>query len=507
LVSRRYRDNNSVSSRVGKLASDVEKARIDTGLKTDEVVSENFVENSVDRAAIAPNAVGSEQIDRGAVGTNELGIVNEINTDTPLVLNGPYAVPSPGTTFPVVYDEKKRLIVNTVPAVPVVYHGTISATWTFGLPTVTLDSGSVVTARIGTAADLQPGSTVVLNLVGSTYYIVSLDLAAPAFLRQVPLTLQSGWTLYDQTISAGDQPVQYGGAYVTKTSDNWVVCKGLIQAGTVASGTVLFTLPVGFRPAYALQLSVFVGGPASVNVYTNGQVVLNSAPSAGSWLSLCNIAFNVSTTGWNAMTLTGWTSTPDTGFYGVPSWRLGTYGEVATRGIIDGTAATGAWNHGGLDIIPPSGEYHILSAAGAGTTYVNVTGSTNASVTNQFRPRLSGSHSISGVKFPTTASTGWKDFGSFMNGWMNYGAPFPNASWCVRPDGLVMLKGLVRAGTIGTAIVNLPVGARPKSTLIISTISNESIGRMDITPGGAIVASAGSPSWFSLDGIMFAPEQ
>jgi hypothetical protein len=92
LVSRRYRDNNSVSSRVSKLASDVGLTQRQGGIKSDTIVPENFTTDSVDREAIAPNAVGSEQLQRGAVGTEELGVVNEINSDSILTLKAPNGI-------------------------------------------------------------------------------------------------------------------------------------------------------------------------------------------------------------------------------------------------------------------------------------------------------------------------------------------------------------------------------------------------------------------------------
>ena len=84
MVSRRSRSKNSVGSRLSEIATKVDKAAKSAGLGSGEVESQHLAENAVDRTALAPNSVGPEQIDRGAVGTENLGIVNEVVADSDL---------------------------------------------------------------------------------------------------------------------------------------------------------------------------------------------------------------------------------------------------------------------------------------------------------------------------------------------------------------------------------------------------------------------------------------
>lgn len=224
MVSRRYRDNNSVSSRVGKLASDVEKARIDTGLKTDEVVSENFVENSVDRMAIAPNAVGSEQIDRGAVGTNELGIVNEITTDTPLKLSGASYVQPSATPVPLMLNQNSQVVQGSSvfrmpPGIVLPFGGGVPpANFVFArgqaLSRVTY---AALFVEFGTTYGIGDGSTTfnVPNLTGKT--IVGYDNGQPEFA-----TLGQTGGAKTHTLSVAEMPSHQHSATDVRNASNAV---------------------------------------------------------------------------------------------------------------------------------------------------------------------------------------------------------------------------------------------------------------------------------------------
>jgi hypothetical protein len=99
---------------------------------------------------------------------------------------------------------------------------------------------------------------------------------------------------------------------------------------------------------------------------------------------------------------------------------------------------------------------------------------------------------------------------AFMNSWTNYGGGFSSAAFYKDPWGVVHLKGLVQAGTIGTTIFQLPSGYLPSEDLIFANRSNNASGEVRIDVGCAfifcsqdVIAQAGSNVWFSLDGISF----
>lgn len=69
---------------------------------------------------------------------------------------------------------------------------------------------------------------------------------------------------------------------------------GVITGGLVAVGTVLFTLPIGYRPAYeSWLLAPTNAGPVRLDVKTNGQVALGAGPfeAGNDWLSLDGLSF------------------------------------------------------------------------------------------------------------------------------------------------------------------------------------------------------------------------
>lgn len=113
----------------------------------------------------------------------------------------------------------------------------------------------------------------------------STTIAALADLRkgawQAP-NLNAPWTNYGDAFA--------NAAY--RKDGNRVQLRGLVKAG--ASGSVIFTLPAGFRPP-AQQIYVASCGaatPARVDIRSNGEVIVSQAPS-GTFgeLSLDGVAF------------------------------------------------------------------------------------------------------------------------------------------------------------------------------------------------------------------------
>jgi len=109
---------------------------------------------------------------------------------------------------------------------------------------------------------------------------------APAFAAP-PYT--AGWADYDSG-------TEWLGARYTKLSSGLVVMKGLARntsGATKAAGSIICTLPAGYRPAHRLRfISSQAGAVAStVDVGASGGLILNVALAAGEWVSLANITF------------------------------------------------------------------------------------------------------------------------------------------------------------------------------------------------------------------------
>jgi len=96
------------------------------------------------------------------------------------------------------------------------------------------------------------------------------------------LALQNSWVNF----SAAYQSAQY-----TKSSDNIVTLRGMVKSGTVGSGTLLATLPPGYRPSDRL---VFASVCADINCridITESGTILLMANTSASWTSLDKISF------------------------------------------------------------------------------------------------------------------------------------------------------------------------------------------------------------------------
>ena len=82
--------------------------------------------------------------------------------------------------------------------------------------------------------------------------------------------------------------------------------------------------------------------------------------------------------------------------------------------------------------------------------------------------------------------TGWQ-VPTLLNGWTNFGVSYQTARYR-RKGGVVYIQGLLKDGTTGVSIFNLPVGFRPAAKLQVPTIlGGGAVGRIDIEPDGNIL--------------------
>lgn len=99
---------------------------------------------------------------------------------------------------------------------------------------------------------------------------------------------------------------------------------------------------------------------------------------------------------------------------------------------------------------------------------------------------------------------------TLQNGWVNYGSVFATAGYRKLPSGLVVVKGLVKDGTVtsGTVIFTLPVGYRPMEKLIFPSLNNNNVSRVDVGSNGDVIVAHPSTAsgWLALDGIRFFAE-
>lgn len=106
-------------------------------------------------------------------------------------------------------------------------------------------------------------------------------------------------------------------------------------------------------------------------------------------------------------------------------------------------------------------------------------------------------------------STAWIPL-SFGTNWANYDPTGASFNFCMyRLNGdKVELQGLAYNtvnANVQTTIGTLPVGFRPTMSCLFGTISNQVIGRVDVQPGGLIIAGAvpAASAWMALDNLSF----
>lgn len=90
----------------------------------------------------------------------------------------------------------------------------------------------------------------------------------PDSFEWIDAVLENGWVQY----SDDNNLPKY-----TKLSNGIVLLKGMISSGTTTAGTVLFTLPAGYRPDRISNYSTISGGAiASFDVLPTGDVVIGA---------------------------------------------------------------------------------------------------------------------------------------------------------------------------------------------------------------------------------------
>lgn len=151
--------------------------------------------------------------------------------------------------------------------------------------------------------------------------------------------------------------------------------------------------------------------------------------------------------------------------------------------LIDGSASTAiSTNYGGVQ---------LYSTGSSWTTWQNPSAAT-------------GSGTLDPWHVVGDATTGLGT--TFQNGWVNYGGGYPSVAFRKDPFGRVHLRGLVKSGTITSAIFQLPAGYLPAGTsaqLIFSQEANSASADVRVSYAGYVTPNTGSNVWLSLDGISF----
>lgn len=306
-------------------------------------------------------------------------------------------------------------------------------------------------------------------------------------------SLQNGWVDYGNTYAVH--------AY-TRTAQGVVMLKGLIMGG--ANGTLIGTLPVGYRPSARLLFGTGTNPDVSsrIDILPTGEIY--SQGTDPGWLSLDGINFMPSGTTWTDLPLyNSWTN------WGAPYANIQASPiDASGRAHVQGLGRQGVFTDNTQIAQLPTGyqtsEYYHMPGRGAGFNLVGLT-TTGAIVAKGVDGNTYSTTQL--MYYPSGQGT-WANL-SLQNGWIGFGAPYTAPQYTKGSDGIVTVKGLIKSGNSGvdTVIAVLPVGYRPKERLLLTSPSNAAYGRFDVLPNGEIHIMTGSNIWASLDGITFRAEQ
>lgn len=432
--------------------------------------------------------------------------VSRLDTNASAVgdLHLPSGVPSTPLVSATVADGHQ--VTFTWPAVPTATSYTLqykvnSGSWSSA---ETLNSST----RSRTIAAGWNGDTVQVqvranNTIGaSSYGTKSFDIPVWS-----PLVLINGWTNYEST---------YAPASYTRTSAGVVLLRGLVKSGTIGD---IAQLPADYRPDKYLMFENSSNQVAGrLDVRSNG--VINMPTGSNAWASLDGVNFmpgNAYTdfssfsNGWkNYSASSGNTTWGNTGYAVDSLGRVHTSGLVSSGTITDNTVITSFSSS-----LSPANYMHV--ANGDGNTHGLIGVNTNGTFVAKGYPN--GYLSFNSMFYPASArasgsscTTQWCDL-ALQNSWVYYGSPFTTPQYTKSSDGIVIVKGLIRAGNTGATIATLPQGFCPAQRLLMTIASWAGWARVDIVPdanpanGCTITPSAVHASWTSLDSLIFLAER
>lgn len=542
MTSPRVRSNKSIGKMVAQAGKNATKAaKTGPAPAANSVTAPILAPNSVTPTALATNSVTSDALAAGAVGTHNLGIINNISSDSILALSTPetvallgpsYAAPTAGKFYNLLMDSSNNIQANTTTTQT--RHGVLDPLYTDGPAYVTFNGDSVQSGPfnwVGTYTPVQ-GQTVVLtrNMDGS-YTILGPETTSITFPNQITLPFLNGTTQY---------PSPYDTPSFSKTLSGIVVVKGMLNSGSVTgvtAGTVIATLPAGFTPDTYLDFPIEWdngggNGTSWATVRPDGTIRLGvTIPSGAVWYSLSGIKFpaaGVAT--WTPVQPQGTTVSAGTnaavfqnGFvdggnanYGACAWWKDSYGFVWWRGQIStGTASLAAatammYHDASIHVLL---QQHFMSTTSTGAfSYIGTlplaTLPSGFATGTNVGTTVGLLQSLAPVVYPGGSDPGLTSISSFVDSWVNFdtGTTYARAAYYKRTDKLVCLQGLIKSGTLATGAFTLPAGLRPSAESVASAVSNAAIGRLDVQGAGGVVPNAGSNTWFSLDGHVFIAE-
>lgn len=338
------------------------------------------------------------------------------------------------------------------------------------------------------------------------------------------LTLQNNWVNYDVT--------NWSKAQFWKDGEGRVYIWGTIKSGTATNGTVLATLPPGFRPTgtEVFQTHGWNGTTHTavrIDVQTNGSIVLVATiPTSGiavnnGYLTLSGIGFYTAenTLHKSFGFVNNWRAYVDDfpgDNYPRPQFFVSPKtGVVYTRGLANGGTVNAIMGYIPDDLKPRNNAL-FTTVGDQNQRRLDFYGDETSGDKGAVRPlnySISAWASLSGVGF--LSKTGNKyQLPTLLNGFSTYAAtaaaptPWGRPGYYVDEMGFCHLEGMSTGGSQGAIIFTLPVGARPKKRHRFTIIRADGayLGAIEVWEDGGVrmsIMSAIVGEWTSLWGVVF----
>lgn len=342
---------------------------------------------------------------------------------------------------------------------------------------------------------------------GSGFGIVQpVSAGAPEGWHYVGDPGEPAFTANVRNFSAGTASTDFAHVSFYKDPNGWVHVRGLAQRDAGA-GIDMFTLPVGYRPAFEVEFcSLSNDAFARTNVLTTGEVRAGVTTAPPSWHSLFGISFYAGNVG---------TTTQDTldalrpiRFFGrnaesyASDFSRGALVAVRSDGLLHGmgyvtanVAAPVGIGAAPFDWGPRRRNLHGISQYNGSATqlsridtypggWIELTAGSSAA---------GNAASVGGIHaWDQIAEAGWADL-SLVNGWVNYNtAQFAPGRYRNDIYGHVWVEGLIKNGTMtsGTVLCTLPVGSRPTNRHIFHSYANGVLQRVDVLADGTVIVGS-----------------
>lgn len=393
-----------------------------------------------------------------------------------------------------------------------------------GLGTVTLDGGTTYSAVAEWAGEYVPWKSRLVHVARKGDGFVVLGHAAGRRERLAPAT---DWAAYN-TRNVTDT---YTTGEATLLPSGIVVLSGLIDytpSAVPAANTLITVLPPDMRPDTDMLIYVSQSDTArAVRVLANGNVEVSSSGwTSGGYVSLDGIAFpaaGVATwtdigsggSSWGA-NFEAWT----TGAWGTPAFWVDPFGITWFRGLVRVKVATSGDNTS-ICLLPAEArayeEQHVRTVGNETYACVGARETDGLNWKTNSPGTVGQWISLANVRVITAAGDSgnpWESITWFANSWARHTTSFPVPATLRRGDGLVLSRGLISGGTVGSVVAfRVPEECQPRKRAILDIASNSARGRIDIaghhdreSMRGGVTISQGNTAWASLDGLTWLPD-